>query len=126
MTLQEIGCALEAILFAAGDSVPESKLCAVLGIDKPALSAVARELSDYYDFNRRGIRLLQLEDRLQLCSRGDYAPLVREALETRRSPSLSPSALETLVIVAYKQAGDKGSDRTDQRSGQFIHHQLSG
>ena len=69
--LTELECTLEAVLFAAGDSVSEGKLCAVLQIDKGALEAAAQELADYYDFNRRGIRLLHLDDRYQLASRGD-------------------------------------------------------
>lgn len=101
--LTELECTLEAVLFAAGDSVSEGKLCAVLQIDKGALEAAAQELADYYDFNRRGIRLLHLDDRYQLASRGDYASAVRGVLETRKPQNLTPSALEVLAIVAYKQ-----------------------
>ncbi|MBR5389778.1 MAG: SMC-Scp complex subunit ScpB [Clostridia bacterium] len=101
--LTELECTLEAVLFAAGDSVSEGKLCAVLQIDKGTLEAAAQELADYYDFNRRGIRLLHLDDRYQLASRGDYASAVRGVLETRKPQNLTPSALEVLAIVAYKQ-----------------------
>lgn len=101
--LNELECTLEAVLFAAGDSVSEGKLCAVLQIDKGTLEEAARELADYYDFNRRGIRLLHLDDRYQLASRGEYASAVRGVLETRKPQNLTPSALEVLAIVAYKQ-----------------------
>lgn len=101
--LSELECALEAVLFAAGDSVGEAKLCAVLQTDKQALRTAAQSLSDYYDFNRRGLKLLRLDDRYQLASRADYAPMVRSALETRKPQSLTPAALEVLAIVAYKQ-----------------------
>ena len=101
--LKELECALEAILFAAGDSVSESKLCAVLDTDKKTLALAAKNLADEYDFSRRGIRLLVLENAYQLCSRADYAQQVRAALETRRAPTLSSSALEVLAIIAYKQ-----------------------
>lgn len=101
--LNELECTLEAVLFAAGDSVSEGKLCSVLQIDKGALEVAASELADYYDFNRRGIRLLHLDDRYQLASRGDYASAVRGVLETRKPQNLTPSALEVLAIVAYKQ-----------------------
>ncbi len=103
MEFNEIVCSLEAVLFASGESVSENKLCAVLGIGNDELNSAAKELSDYYDFNRRGIKLLRLNDKLQLCSRGDYSQFVRGALETRRSQPLSASALEVLAIVAYKQ-----------------------
>lgn len=103
MDLLELDCTLEAILFASGESVSEAKLCAVLKIDKTQLRESATRLADYYDFHRRGIRLLHLDDRYQLCSRADYAPQVRSALETRKPQSLTPSALEVLAITAYKQ-----------------------
>lgn len=103
MEINELECALEAVLFASGESVSESKLCAILGIERAALRQLAGSLADYYDYNRRGIKLLHLEDRYQLCSRADYSEPVRNALETRKVQTLSPSALEVLAIIAYKQ-----------------------
>ena len=101
--LRELECALEAVLFAAGDSVSEGKLCAVLDCDKLTLRTAAQNLADYYDFNLRGIKLLKLDDRYQLASRADYAQAVRNTLETRKPQNLTPAALEVLAIVAYKQ-----------------------
>lgn len=103
MELRETINILESILFASGDSVPEKKLCEVLSIEPELLSNVAQELADYYDYNRRGMRILKLENAYQMCSRTDYAEYVRAVLETRRPNSLSPSALEVLAIIAYKQ-----------------------
>ncbi len=103
MEFNELECKLEAVLFASGESISEDKLCAVLGIDKKELIDLATKLSDYYDYERRGIKLLKLNNRYQLCSRADYGREVRNALETRRRPTLTPSALEVLAIVAYKQ-----------------------
>lgn len=103
MEFNELECKLEAVLFASGESISEDKLCAVLGIDKKELIDIATKLSDYYDYERRGIKLLKLDNRYQLCSRADYGREVRNALETRRRPTLTPSALEVLAIVAYKQ-----------------------
>ncbi|MDD7310919.1 MAG: SMC-Scp complex subunit ScpB [Clostridiaceae bacterium] len=101
--LHELECALEAVLFAAGDSVSEGKLCVVLQTDKATLRNAAQNLGDYYDFNRRGIKLLRLDDRYQLASRADYAQMVRNTLETRKPQNLTPAALEVLAIIAYKQ-----------------------
>ena len=78
--LNELECALEAVLFASGDSVSEGKLCAVLQTEKQTLRTAAQNLADYYDFNRRGLKLLRLDDRYQLASRADYAQMVRSAL----------------------------------------------
>ena len=103
MEINELQCALEAVLFAAGEPVDTDKLCAVLEVPEETLHQAARVLAGEYDYMRRGIKLVRLEDRYQLCSRADYAPWVRRALETRRAPSLSSAALEVLAIAAYRQ-----------------------
>lgn len=99
----DISAALEAILFAAGESVPIARLSLVLNTDEGELTQIAGELADRYEREKRGIRILRLDDRLQMCSDPDYAPFVIKTLEQRKPPMLSQSALETLAIVAYFQ-----------------------
>ena len=95
--------ALEAILFAAGESMPVARLSLVLGTEEEEILRCAGELAEEYEKGMRGIRLLHLGDKLQLCSAPEYAPYITKALEQRKPPMLSPSALETLAIVAYFQ-----------------------
>ena len=99
----DISSAVEAILFAAGDSVPVGRLSLVLHTDENEILRIAKELSDKYECENRGIRLLRLDDKLQLCSAPEYAPFIIKALEQRKPPMLSKPALETLAIVAYFQ-----------------------
>ena len=101
--LPAIAPAVEAILFAAGESVPLSRIAQVLGVPESEIDAAARALADDYAFGRRGIRLVYLEDKLQLCSAPEYSDEIVRALEKRRPPRLSPTALEVLAIVAYYQ-----------------------
>ncbi len=103
MELKEIEAAMEAILFAAGDPVSVERLCLTLDIDKPTAEAVAQRLADQYSFERRGIRLVRMENAYQLCSAPEYAEAVRRALESRKPARLSQPALEVLAIVAYFQ-----------------------
>lgn len=103
MELKEIEAAMEAILFAAGDPVSVERLCLTLDIDKPTAEAVAQRLADQYSFERRGIRLVHMENSYQLCSAPEYADPVRRALESRKPARLSQPALEVLAIVAYFQ-----------------------
>ena len=49
------------------------------------------------------MRLVQMNDLLQLCSAPEYADDIRRALEQRKPPKLSQPALEVLAIVAYFQ-----------------------
>ncbi|MCX7614164.1 MAG: SMC-Scp complex subunit ScpB [Clostridiales bacterium] len=103
MDIQEIESAIEGILFASGDPVSIDKLCTVLEIDRVDMDKIVQNLSDYFRFNRRGIQLIRLENSLQLCTRPEYADVIRKALETRRQPMLSNAALEVLSIIAYRQ-----------------------
>lgn len=101
--LKEIENIIEAVLFASGDPVSAKKLCDMLEISRNDLDMAAKELSDYYDYNRRGLRIVKLEDSYQLCSRVEYADFVRKTMESRKPPLLSSAALEVLAIVAYRQ-----------------------
>ena len=64
---------------------------------------IAGHLGDTLRFENRGIRLVRLENSLQLCSDPENADWVRRALDTRRPARLSPAALEVLAIAAYFQ-----------------------
>lgn len=101
--MADMTAALEAILFAAGESMPVARLSLVLGAEEEEILRCAGELAEEYEKGMRGIRLLHLGDKLQLCSAPEYAPYITKALEQRKPPMLSPSALETLAIVAYFQ-----------------------
>ena len=103
MEIAEIERAVEAVLFAAGDPVELSRLSEILDIDEPSLEKIITDLRDYYDFEQRGVRIVKLDNSYQMCSSPRHAEYVRKALETRKPPRLSPSLLEVLSIVAYRQ-----------------------
>ena len=98
-----IKSAIEAILFAAGEPVPAARISLILGVSEDEVYAAAKELSDEYSFNLRGIRLLKLDKNLQLCSSPEYASVITKTLEHLKPPMLSQPALETLAVVAYFQ-----------------------
>ena len=103
MELKEIVSAIEGILFAAGEPVGVERLCLALDIDRDTADAVCRRLADQYSYERRGIRLLRLDNSYQLCSAPEYAEPIRRAFESRRPARLSQPALEVLAIIAYYQ-----------------------
>ena len=103
----ELQRAIEAILFAAGERIEVSRLAMVLEADSKEISAAADALADELAFNRRGIRILRLEDGYQMVSSGEMADYITKALETRKPPKLSASQLETLTIIAYYQPATK-------------------
>ena len=103
MDRKEMESAVEGILFASGEPVRVDRICTALGIDRPAAEQILQKLMDYYAYERRGIRLLKIEDSWQLCSAPDYADVIRRAFEIRKPAKLSQPALEVLTIVAYYQ-----------------------
>lgn len=100
---KDLLAAAEAILFASGEPVPVDRICLALELDRPEAEHLLQELSDGYSFDRRGIRLLRIENSYQLCSSPEFADTVRRALEIRKPAKLSPPALEALTIIAYYQ-----------------------
>lgn len=103
MEMTELKSQVEAILFAAGEPVPAARISLILAVDEEEVYAAAKSLADEYSFNKRGIRLLRLSDKLQLCSSPEYAAIISKVLEQRKPPMLSQPALETLAVVAYFQ-----------------------
>ena len=103
LEMKDIEAAVEGILFASGEPVAVDRICVALNMDRPTVELVLQHLQDYYSYERRGVRLLRMEDSWQLCSAPEYAEYIRRALEQRKPPMLSQPALETLAVVAYFQ-----------------------
>lgn len=103
MELKELEGAIEGILFAAGDPVPTERMCFALEQDREAVESVCQRLADQYSYDRRGIRLVKLENSWQMCSAPEYADYIRKTMESRKPAKLSQPALEVLSIIAYFQ-----------------------
>jgi len=94
---------IEAILFSAGESVPVERIAIGAECSREDAEKACGELMSEYNFNRRGIRIVKLGDNYQMISAAEYAANIRSALETRKPPALTQTALEVLAIVAYQQ-----------------------
>lgn len=103
LEMREVEAAIEGILFASGEPVNVERICVAMNMDRATVELVLQKLTDYYAYERRGMRLLKLEDSYQLCSAPEYGELIRKAFEVRRPAKLSQPALEVLTIIAYYQ-----------------------
>ena len=103
LEMREVEAAIEGILFASGEPVHVERICVAMNMDRATVELVLQKLTDYYAYERRGMRLLKLEDSYQLCSAPEYGELIRKAFEVRRPAKLSQPALEVLTIIAYYQ-----------------------
>ena len=97
LEMKDIEAAVEGILFASGEPVAVDRICVALNMDRPTVELVLQHLQDYYSYERRGVRLLRMEDSWQLCSAPEYGDQIRKPAK------LSQPALEVLTIIAYYQ-----------------------
>ena len=95
--------AIESILFASGEPVQIDRICFALELQREETEQLLKMLEDQYAYERRGIRLIRMDDSYQLCSAPEYGEVIRKAFEIRKTVKLSPPALEVLTIVAYFQ-----------------------
>lgn len=104
-TPDDLFCAIEAILFAAGHPVSYEKLSEVLGIGIREIKKTvkAMELKFNTEKSGRGIMLLTYPDTCQLATKERFMPYIREALGIKRGGNLSASTMEALAVVAYNQ-----------------------
>lgn len=108
MEIKEKLGALEAVLFASGEPVEIYRLSQATDIDVGTVPSMIKLLNDRYDDCGSGICIKKLESSYQMCTRTEYAPQIKLALETKKSAPLSNAAMEALTIIAYNQPVSKG------------------
>ena len=95
--------AIEGILFSMGTSVTRRQLMEALEIDNEQFDELIKLLQTEYDKEERGIRLLELDDAYQLCTKTEYYGSLIRIVNHPKKPRLTDVMLETLSIIAYKQ-----------------------
>lgn len=101
MTPEELGAAIEAILFASHRPLKVRELQTAIGSDKRETDQALRALGEA--LQGRGVMLQRHGDEVQIVTSPAQAPFVRRALRPEVTGRLSPAAYETLAIVAYQQ-----------------------
>lgn len=100
---KELYNSIEALLFVAGDPVSTDKLAEALGIPMDELEAFMPKMLDEYNYERRGIKLIKLENSYQLTTRSEYFDAVVRMVTHKQKQVLSPATLEVLSIISYNQ-----------------------
>ena len=94
---------IEAVLFVMGDSVELSKIASAIEHDEDTNRKIIHRMMDKYESEDRGIRIIELEDAFQMCTKKEmYEYLIRVAKQPKKYV-LTDVLLETLSIIAYKQ-----------------------
>ncbi len=103
MSTEKIYAVIEAVLFTMGESVETAKLAAAIEQDVSTTVKLIHNLMDRYEAEDRGIKIIELGDSFQLCTKPEtYEYLIKVAAQPKKQV-LTDVLLETLSIIAYKQ-----------------------
>jgi segregation and condensation protein B len=95
---------LEAALFASPRPIATDELAALDPEASPAaLQSALDELREHYDVDGHGVALVEVGGGWQVLTRPEYTEAIERAQMAVRPTKLSPAALETLAIIAYRQ-----------------------
>ena len=94
---------IEAILFTLGEAVDRDVISKALDIDTKTVVKIIHNMMDKYDSDERGIRIIEIENGFQMCTKADYYDTLIKVVNVPKKLVLTDVLLETLSIVAYKQ-----------------------
>jgi segregation and condensation protein B len=101
MTTPSLNAIIEAVLFVAPEPVTPQHLAAATGHSLQEIEEALGGLQQ--QCQGRGLRLQRHGDKVQLVSAPELAPYIEQFLGLAAPARLSPPALETLAIIAYRQ-----------------------
>ena len=94
---------VEAVLFASDESLTAERLADIVGTTVKQLRQHIKNLNDKYEENNNAFRVEQIAGGYQMLTLSSYNHWLKKLLRARSDSKLSPAALETLAIIAYKQ-----------------------
>ena len=103
MSKKKMQAVIEAVLFTMGESVELDKLALAVDSDKETVRQVIADMMKQYEKEDRGIKVIELENAFQLCTKKEYYENLIKVAKVPKKQVLSDTLLETLAIIAYKQ-----------------------
>ncbi|SES70181.1 condensin subunit ScpB [Natronincola peptidivorans] len=103
MERDEIKSILESILFVWSEPIAIKELSKALSLDIQEVETILRDMIDEFNYNKRGIQIIKMNDYYQLSTRPEHYSYINKLLAPKMSKGLTQAALETLAIIAYKQ-----------------------
>lgn len=101
--MEEVKAIVEALIFASDVPLSADRIGELLpGSEKGEIRKLLEELVGEYGERQGGIDLQPVAGGYQFRTRADLAPWVRK-LKAGKPAGLSPAAMETLAVVAYRQ-----------------------
>lgn len=104
MEFEEVKSIIEALLFVAGKPLTSREIRDILEeVDIRTVKRALESLREEYQRKGGGFQIFQVAHGYQMRTLPQYAPWLKKLFQSRSRSRLSPAALETLAIVAYKQ-----------------------
>ena len=94
---------IEAVLFASDEPLSEARLASIVETGIKQIRKYIENLNEKYEANHNAFRIEQIAGGYQMLTLSDYNLWLKKLLHVRSEGKLSPAALETLAIIAYKQ-----------------------
>ena len=103
MEERDITAAIEAILFAMGNSVEISQIAEALEIEEDRAWQAVESLNQRYRENGSGLQIHRYDDAVQLSTRADQYKYLIKIAKVPKKQVLTDTLMETLSIIAFKQ-----------------------
>lgn len=107
MPLEQV---VEAILFSSDVPLNLDKIAkaAGKGVRRDKIIEAIESLNNQYEESARAFEIVEVADKFQFLTRPEFAPNLqrlfgKRAIKEEKEKKLSPAALDTLAIIAYKQ-----------------------
>lgn len=94
---------VEAVLFASDESLTEARLANIVETSTKEVRQCVKNLNEKYQANNNAFRIEQIAGGYQMLTLSPYNHWLKKLLRVRSDNKLSPAAMETLAIIAYKQ-----------------------
>jgi segregation and condensation protein B len=94
---------VEAVLFASDESLTDARLANIVETSAKEIRRHIKNLNDKYQANNNAFRIEQIAGGYQMLTLSPYNHWLKKLLRARSDNKLSPAAMETLAIIAYKQ-----------------------
>ena len=103
MSNEEMKRAVEAILFAAGESVEISRIAQALELTTKKAENLLEEVKEEFNSQNHGFKIMRYKDSYQFVTHKEYEEQIRMVMDLNRKKPLSQAAMEVLAVIAYNQ-----------------------
>jgi len=94
---------IEAVLFGSNRPLSIEWLSKTLEIKNKTIKEIIAKLKEEYDKEERSFQIVEVAQGFQICTLPIYADWLKKITKRGKEERLSPAALESLSIIAYRQ-----------------------